>query len=214
MTKKLESNTLLDNAYKLSTPDDNINYYNTFAATYDEDFAEELGYYYPNKIVDIYRNECTSVNIPILDVGCGTGLVAEALKLPQEQIDGVDISTEMMEVADKKQLYRALYKVDLTKSLDSIKNEYCAVLSVGTFTSGHLGPEPLISLLEVARVDALFVIGVRDTFYQKANFETTILDMKERNLIKDFKVVEVPIYEKTEHEHSADKAFALIYRKA
>lgn len=164
MVKKSAGQTLLENAYKLSTPDDIAEYYNAFASTDDMEFASELGWHYPTAIAEVYPDACTSTDTPIADIGCGTGLVASALGFPRKQIDGIDISAEMLRIAEEKQLYRTLYEIDLTKSLDLIVNDYKAVLSAGTFTSGHLGPEPLVALLDIARTDALFVIGVKKHF--------------------------------------------------
>jgi SAM-dependent methyltransferase len=214
MIKKSAGQTLLENAYKLATPDDNAEYYDAFASTYDMEFADELGWHYPAAIAEVYRHACTTTDSPIADIGCGTGLVASALDFPRDQIDGIDISAEMLGIAEEKQLYRALYEVDLTKSLDLIANDYGAVLSAGTFTSGHLGPEPLEALLDMARNDALFVIGVKKAFYQEAGFEPVLRDLEARGLIKSLKVAEVPMYAKAGHDHSADTAFALVYRKS
>jgi len=214
MTEKSAGQSLLENAYKLSTPEDNADYYDAFASTYDTDFAGTLGWHYPAAIAAAYRNAETETDTPIVDIGCGTGLVASALNLPREQIDGVDISAEMLRVSEEKELYRSLYRVDLTKALDVIVNDYGAVLSAGTFTSGHLGPEPLESLLDIARAHALFVIGVKKAFFQEAEFEPVLQDMKARGLIKDLQVAVVPMYAKAGHDHSADTAFALVYRKS
>ena len=214
MTEKSAGQILLENAYKLSTPEDNADYYDAFASTYDTDFADTLGWHYPAAIAAAYRDAATETDTPIVDIGCGTGLVASALNLPREQIDGVDISAEMLRVSEEKKLYRSLYRVDLTKALDVIASAYGAVLSAGTFTSGHLGPEPLESLLDIARANALFVIGVKTAFFQEAGFETILQDMKARGLIKDLQVAEVPMYAKSGHDHSADTAFALVYRKS
>ena len=104
--------------------------------------------------------------------------------------------------------------MDLTKALDEIANDYGAVLSAGTFTSGHLGPEPLESLLDIARAHALFVIGVKKVFFQEAGFEPVLRDMEAGGLIKDLKVAELPMYAKAGHDHSDDTAFALVYRKS
>ncbi len=41
--EKSAGQTLLENAYKLSTPADNAEYYDAFASTYDTDFADTLG---------------------------------------------------------------------------------------------------------------------------------------------------------------------------
>ncbi len=214
MIEKSAGQSLLENAYKLSTPEDNVDYYDAFASTYDTDFADALGWRYPAAIAAAYRDAASKSDTPIADIGCGTGLVASALNLPREQVDGIDISDEMLRVAEEKQLYRSLYKVDLTKALDEIANDYGAVLSAGTFTSGHLGPEPLESLLDIARARALFVIGVKKAYFQEAGFEPVLRKMETGGLIKDLQVAEVPMYAKTGHDHSADTAFALIYRKA
>ncbi len=214
MIEKSAGQTLLENAYKLSTPEDSVDYYDAFASTYDTDFADALGYHYPAAIAAAYRDAASKSDTPIADIGCGTGLVASALNLPREQVDGIDISDEMLRVAEEKQLYRSLYKVDLTKALDEIANDYGAVLSAGTFTSGHLGPEPLESLLDIARASALFVIGVKKVYFQDANFEPVLRKMEASGRIKDLQVAEVPMYAKAGHDHSADTAFALIYRKA
>jgi hypothetical protein len=120
----------------------------------------------------------------------------------------------MLRMAEDKQLYRALYKVDLTQSLDEIANDYGAVLSAGTFTSGHLGPEPLERLLGIARVNALFVIGVKKAYFHEAGFEPVLRDMETAGLIHSLQIAEVPIYAKTGHDHSADAAFAVVYRKS
>jgi SAM-dependent methyltransferase len=214
MIEKSAGQSLLENAYKLSTPEDNVDYYDAFASTYDTEFADALGWHYPAAIVATYRDAAAQSDTPIADIGCGTGLVASALNLPREQVDGIDISSEMLRIADQKQLYRSLYKVDLTNSLDEIANDYGAVLSAGTFTSGHLGPEPLESLLGIARANALFVIGVKKAYFQEADFEPVLRKMEIGGLINGLQVAEVPMYEKAGHDHSADAAFVLVYRKS
>ena len=88
MAEKSKGQSLLENAYKLATPDDNKAYYDEFASTYDDDFATALGWHYPQAIASIYRDQATDQDRPIADVGCGTGLVAEALGYAPDDIDG------------------------------------------------------------------------------------------------------------------------------
>lgn len=211
---KSRGQILLENAYKLETPQDNETYYDEFASTYDSDFADALGWQYPEAIASVYRDHANAGDLPVADIGCGTGLVAEALKCDPTDIDGIDVSREMLAKAREKSLYRALIQADLMADLAPIRNEYGAVVSAGTFTSGHLGPEPLASLLDIARPGALFVIGVNKVFYLKAGFDTTIRKLEARRAISELEVIEVPMYDKAGHDHSADKAFALCYRKA
>jgi SAM-dependent methyltransferase len=214
MVEKSAGQALLENAYKLSSPKDNSEFYDEFASSYDAEFADALGWQYPAAVVATYRDMAIPTDTPIADIGCGTGLVASALNIPQEQVDGIDISSEMLRVAEEKELYRSLYQVDLTTALDEIKNDYGAVLSAGTFTTGHLGPEPLRELLGIARSNALYVIGVKKAFFLEAGFEPVLRDMENGGLIKDLQSVEVPMYSKVGHNHSEDTALVLVYRKA
>lgn len=213
MTAKSKGQTLLENAYKLATPQDNKAYYNEFAESYDAEFADALGWEYPNAIATVYREHADADDLPIADIGCGTGLVAEALVCKPEQIDGIDISQEMLTAAQRKSLYRNTILADLMADLAPIKNDYGAIVSAGTFTSGHLGPEPLEHLLDIARPGALFVIGVNKAFYLEVGFDPVIRDLETSGAITDLRVIEIPMYNKTGHDHSSDTAYAICYRK-
>ena len=213
MTQKSKGQTLLENAYKLETPQDNKVYYDEFAETYDTEFAEALGWEYPDAIASVYRQYATSNDVPIADIGCGTGLLAAALDFMPDQIDGIDISEEMLAEALQKSLYRNTIQADLMGDITPIMQDYGAVVSAGTFTSGHLGPDPLEALLCIARPGGLFVIGVNKAFYLEAAFDPVIRDLEERGAIADLNVIEVPMYNKQGHDHSSDTAYALCYRK-
>ncbi len=213
MAEKSKGQSLLENAYKLATPDDNKVYYDEFASSYDAEFASALGWHYPKAIASIFRNKATQQDRPIADIGCGTGLVAEALGCSPQDIDGIDISDQMLRDAKEKALYRATIKADLTGSLNAIKNDYGAIVSAGTFTTGHLGPQALAALLDIAKSGALFVIGVNKAFFVKAGFAAVIQNMHGKGLISDLSMVEIPMYDRSGHDHSSDKAYALCYRK-
>ncbi len=213
MVEKSKGQRLLENAYKLATPGDNKVYYDEFASTYDSDFAGALGWNYPKAVASSYLEMATTTDRPIADIGCGTGLVAEALDCAPDEIDGIDISSEMLVRAKEKGLYRSVIKADLTASLKTMKNDYGAVVSAGTFTTGHLGPEPLERLLDIAKPGALFIIGVNKAFYSEAGFEPVINSMVSRNVISALRLMEIPMYARQGHDHSADTAYLLCFRK-
>jgi predicted TPR repeat methyltransferase len=212
MTRKNPGQELLENAYKLETPADNSAYYDNFAPTYDTDFVERLGYHYPKAIAAIYKDGLRET--PVADIGCGTGAVASALGLPADQIDGMDISTEMLAVAAGKALYRNLYEIDLTGPLDSIPHDYGTVLSAGTFTHGHLGPGPLRGLLDIARPGGLFIIGVNQAHYNTHDFAATLDALTAEGRIGPVTITTTRIYDKHGHDHSEDRALILQYREA
>ena len=68
----------LDKAYSLKTPDDNIALYENWADTYDQDFAQRMDYQLPRHVADYFKQHKT-MNGPVLDVGAGTGLIADCL---------------------------------------------------------------------------------------------------------------------------------------
>jgi len=212
MTKKTPQR-LLEGAYDLRTPEDNVEYYREFAARYEGEYARELGYQYPRRIAETFLSLRTDADAPVADIGCGTGLVAEHLASVGLDVDGMDISPEMLGIARGKTLYRELYEVDLTADLSGLPDDYGAVLSAGTFTHGHLGPEPLRLLLEIARPRALFCIGVNAEHYDKTGFADALAGMVDDRLITAPETRVLDMYSRTDHEHGGDQARALIFRR-
>ncbi|PLS23470.1 class I SAM-dependent DNA methyltransferase [Neptunicoccus cionae] len=213
MSEKRSSTELLEGAYQIETPQDSVGYYQEFADHYDTEFAQKLGYVYPRIIADHYRRAATPFDRPVADIGCGTGLVAEALNLPRAEIEGFDISPEMLERAQGKALYGGLHQVDLTKPLIPPTAPFGAVVSAGTFTHGHLGPAPLENLLALAQKDALFCIGVNAQHYKARDFGAFLEKLRRSGRITRPKLESVPIYSDPDSAHGADTAQVLIYRK-
>jgi predicted TPR repeat methyltransferase len=54
----------------------------------------------------------------VLDLGCGTGLTGEALRDMADDITGIDISENMVEIAHEKELYETLYVAEVEDFLE------------------------------------------------------------------------------------------------
>lgn len=201
---------LLEAAYRLATPQDNRAYYRDIAGRYDSEFVEALGYSYPAKVAAIYQSLAGPGDEPVADIGCGTGLVGVALNAV---VDGMDISPDMLAVATRRGVYRALYEVDLTADLTALPGGYGAVVSAGTFTHGHLGPEVLTSLLDLAGPGALYVIGVNAAHYADWGFEATLQGLETEGRIGAVAATQVPIYAESGHDHEGDRALVLNWRR-
>lgn len=215
MSKQQKSNQftnngteILEDAYSLETPNDNREYYKQIASEYDKNFAEELGYIYPEEIGKLLLKSEKSISGAICDIGCGTGLVGEWLIGQKETvpIDGIDISDEMLKVAKEKAIYRNLYNEDLTKSCYAFPRNYGALISSGTFTHGHLGPEPIGRLIMHCRTGALCFLGVNKAHYKKLKFDIFIKNLITQKKIKNFCVREVKIYQNTSGSYAKDRA--------
>ena len=205
---------LLDGAYALKTPEDNRAYYQRFAANYDQDFAAGLGYIYPKAVADAFLDLTDLPNGPVCDIGCGTGLVARHLKAksPDIVIDGVDISADMLAVAADKSLYQNLYEADLTGDITGLPGEYAAIISAGTFTHGHLGPEPLRHLIRNCRAGGVFCIGVNQEHYHKQDFASYLGSLVADNVISTPDLLETAIYARKADKHIGDLALICQFR--
>lgn len=210
---------LLEGAYAVVTPSDNVSYYRDFAGIYDDQFAQQLGYVYPHMLAEVYSHSSLHTDSPILDVGCGTGLVAKALADAGKghlDIDGLDISADMLNNAAKKNLYRTLYEADLTRGTESLRGDYGAIVSAGTFTFGHLGPQVLPELLLLGKADTLHCIGVNSVYYEEQGFLETLDAMVRQNLITQPETQVKNIYapqQSGNNEHINDTATVLVYRQ-
>ncbi|EKV27387.1 hypothetical protein C882_1889 [Caenispirillum salinarum AK4] len=81
---------------------------------------------------------------PVLDAGCGTGLVGVELATRGfPVVDGLDISPEMLGEARAKGVYRDLVEADMTKPLTALATDaYAGVISVGTLVIIALAQQP------------------------------------------------------------------------
>ena len=207
-----EGEALLAGAYALQTPDQHVSYYRDFAAHYDSIFADGLGYVYPLGIAAALA-ELDRPAGPVLDIGCGTGLVAAAIhdRQPDAVIDGVDISPEMIEKAATKGAYRDLMMADLTGDFSHLPTGYAAIVSAGTFTHGHLGPEPLAGLVGHCAPDAVAALGVNSAHFAAHGFEAALDRLVAAGRISRPVLNEVPIYDGRNAAHAGDTAVILTF---
>jgi SAM-dependent methyltransferase len=201
----------LEGAYALKTPEDNRDYYRRFAGTYDSGFVADTGYVYPREVALLFLESAGPRDRPVLDIGAGTGLVAESLgDLP---VDGIDISPEMLEAAGAKGLYRNRIVGDLTGPLDLPDASYGGLVSSGTFTHGHVGPVCLPELLRVARPGALFCLGIKLDVYDGAGFGSAFARLVAAGRITPLDFREIRIYARDDHPHAGDLGMVALFRK-
>ena len=203
----------LNDAYSVKTPEDNIKLYKVWASSYDDDFAKKNDYRSPVLISNYYDKYSNKNDVPVLDVGAGTGLIAEVMnKKNTIDIDAIDISPEMLETAKSKNCYNKLIEADLTKNLDIDNNYYGAIVSAGTFTHGHIGPNALDELLRVTKPSGLFVITIHSKVYVNQNFEQKFQDINEQ--ITDLTFHEEKAYgNNPDKDHGNDTVFITVFRK-
>ena len=217
MSKKRKFN--IDDAYSVKTPADSVRLYGEWAETYDSEFVESVGYIVYLQVAEILIRQRSLINGVVLDVGCGTGIVGARLREGGiALVDGIDISPQMLAEAGKKKtdenvpVYRRLIAADLTKTLDIPDNQYAGLISTGTFTHGHVGPDSLDELWRVAAPGARCAISVRSTHYESMDFGQKLsVDVANGTITKP-EIVEVDMYsaETDNLEHAGDKALIIV----
>ena len=154
MTKNDElANTpeqLLARAYALggSDPDATLKLYADWAETYDQTMLDGLSYRSPQRIASLAAMTEARRDVRVLDVGCGTGLLASCLRAEGfTRIDGLDYSAPMLSVAQRESRIDEAFLRDLNEQLEMGEACYDMLVSTGTFTHGHVGAGCLPELL-------------------------------------------------------------------
>ena len=182
----------IDRAYSLSTVEEARTLYDEWAATYDQEIMDPNHEYVApasaaTALLDQYKNNKQSgdgKSLIILDAGCGTGLDAAqlvkqstAMNLNRDlKIDGIDLSTGMMDVARRTGLYRSLETADMSKPLTSIQDQvYNAVICVGVLTEAHVKPSPaLAEFVRVVKSGGFIVATVKENVWEAYGYDKEI----------------------------------------
>ncbi len=202
----------LDYAYEINGPKEAEARYDAWSETYDEEFAEAWGYIAPREIAGIFRELAGEGHTPVLDIGAGTGLLAE--NLPGTEIDGIDISVKMLAKAGEKGLYRHKIEADLTRTLPMADDSYGGFISCGCFTHGHVGPEVFPELLRVARPGAIFVLGTIAPVFDGTGIGSALALHQAADRIGPLTFREIPIYDGADHPHKDDRGLVMIFEAA
>jgi predicted TPR repeat methyltransferase len=161
-------------ARSLASVQENEALYREWAATYDRDVFDTLGFTGSDRIADLLASYVPRRSTEVMDLGCGTGAVGLRLAAHRfERIDGVDLSPEMLDIARAKGVYRSLTTMDLTEPIMPT-HRYGSAISAGTFTSGHVGPLAIAEIVKLLTPGAVVAWVIASTVW--ASFEQVLVD--------------------------------------
>ncbi len=162
----------VEEAYHLDNAQETVGFYRKWAADYDRQMLDKLGYTAPGTIAAILEEHLSATSSSILDIGCGTGLTCRLLaERGFNNLDGIDLSTDMLGVARQRGIYRDLLQCDVNQPLQLETASYDGAISSGTFTHGHVGPEPLDEIFRVLKPGAILACTVHKDLWQSMGFE-------------------------------------------
>ena len=169
-------------------------YYDEWAKTYDATL-KEWDYRTPAEAA-----ATLSVHLKpganILDVGCGTGMFSKAMSGGLEcRIQGMDISSASLEIAERAGNYDGLQRHDLQSiPLPADNDVFDAAVCVGVLTYIEDATDLLVDLCRVVRPGGYVLFTQRDDRWAEQNFGTAIDSLQARRLWKILHVSEAKAY--------------------
>ena len=202
-------NDFVSEAYSLDDDEKIVEFYSRWADEYDHQMLDELGYTSPITIAQLLTDYLPRKDALIFDIGCGTGLTCVFLiQQGYQYLDGIDLSPDMVRVAGDRNIYQKLMVADVNQPLDIADESYDAAVSSGTFTHGHVGPEPLDEIFRILKPGGILACTVHQDLWQKIGFEAKFKSLIETGSIECLALEKGQYYEKGEPE-----GWFCIYRK-
>lgn len=141
-----------------------------------------------SKLVAAHTKGSNKDQVKILDMACGTGLVGKYLA--QEgfrSVEGVDISTVMLQEAADKSCYSRLeeHDIDDIEEFPSrLKNRFDVVTCAGVVNNNHMDYKLFEEMVMAAKKGGLLVFAARYSFMGSYWYESVLEKMEEENRIK------------------------------
>jgi predicted TPR repeat methyltransferase len=107
--------------------------FDDFADRFEHTLVGQLAYDTPAQLARMLNRHGADAADRVLDLGCGTGLMATHLARPGRVIDGVDLSPRMLERARAKGLYAELHTAELTGFLRDATARWDLIVATDVF---------------------------------------------------------------------------------
>lgn len=168
----------LGRVYGAASPAELTEAYDRWAARYDSDMNDDLGWGGPVEAAQALVGR-VDADGPVLDFGAGTGLVGQALHdLGFRHITAVDLSREMLVRARDRGVYAALDQVDADQPLPYADAAFAAVVAVGVLTQAHAPPEALREWVRVTRPGGCIAFTLRPDLADEAGYDPVARDLE------------------------------------
>lgn len=164
----------LDKVYGARDAQATRNLYDEWSASYDSEVGGN-GYATPARCAEALAKFTQDLSRPVLDFGCGTGLSGLALKLAGfEAIDGLDLSAEMLDKAQGKNVYRTLSQIEAGSELHHKPGDYAAIAAIGVIGAGAAPISVFHTLMKGLDKGNMVVLSLNDHALQEPQNEAGV----------------------------------------
>ncbi|KAF7903411.1 uncharacterized protein EAF01_006460 [Botrytis porri] len=205
----LPANQLIAQLRSNLPPSDLQAFYTQWASTYNTHIVALQNYVSPSLIAQIVRQLPHYSTLRILDAGCGTGLVGVALaESGATNIDGLDFSPAMLAQARLTGFYKNLFVGDLLQTIEVPDGSYDLVTCAGTFTYGHVGPDPALrEFIRILVPSGLIIATVLEEVWESGGYKAEIEKFEAEEIL------EVVSVELNDYRKGCEKAHMVILKK-
>ncbi|MBM7066794.1 hypothetical protein [Actibacterium sp. 188UL27-1] len=119
----------------------------------------------------------------------------------------------MLNIARPRGIDRDLIEGDLTKPLTMDDAAYGAVISGGTFTHGHAGPDCLSELVHLTRPGAMSCCGTLPAVHDATGFGSALALLVIHSQISPVQFHDIAIYEDVDHDDANDRGLVILFAR-
>ncbi len=107
--------------------------YSRFSTFYETNMVDELGYEGPQRLLEvILKSIGPRRQLIVLDLGCGTGLAGKLVRPLASRLVGVDLSPEMIDIAQSSGLYDELHVAEVCDWIRSSRESFDLIIACDT----------------------------------------------------------------------------------
>jgi predicted TPR repeat methyltransferase len=151
------------------------------------------GYLHTPVIIGLVCRHVPRRDAAILDAGVGTGNTGAILSLLGfNNLHGLDMSDAMLAKAEARKCYAELKRGVLGETLDYVDQGFDAVISTGTFTTGHAPASALDELTRILEKDGVLMFTVGTIVWEEQGFGVKVDELIRQRRLEH--VETTPIY--------------------
>jgi predicted TPR repeat methyltransferase len=179
------STKFLNQAYGISTLDSR-DLYTAWSDSYDKE-VNENGYVTPLRVAEALDRHVLDKNTTVLDYGCGTGLSGQALlSVGFQAVDGVDVTSAMVDLAREKGIYRNLDVFSPEHGPNIAVGTYSVIAAIGVIGAGAAPLSVFDTIMDLLPTGGYFAFSFNDHTLEDSAYEHKVLEytqMKRAQLV-------------------------------